>query len=347
MKNVLLTTTALVLFAGAAAADASLSVSGSASATYDVDAGTTALAASASVGASFSTELNNGMVATLSAGDVLTYNGVVWAATSSAFTASLATSYGTLSFGDIISAGYNADGSTMGLVAGMAVGVPAAGAHDVRLEGDMGGFSAELSFDSADVTDNSIAVSGTAAGAAVAFTTDGTASAMTAGLGLGGADVDVAYASDGVNTSVGVAASYALTGEVTVSGSFASNSAAADQQAIAIAYASGPLTADLAYDVDAATYSVGATYTTTVDAIEVGLSMGYDGAAISLNVDATYTAGDLTVQAGANDGGDVYLDAGYDLGGGASAFATFANAASLGPDADIANGTFVGVSLSF
>ena len=66
MKNVLLTTTALVAFAGAAAAGAELSLSGSASATYNVETSKTVLAAEAAVGASFSTELNNGMVATLS-----------------------------------------------------------------------------------------------------------------------------------------------------------------------------------------------------------------------------------------------------------------------------------------
>jgi hypothetical protein len=348
MKNVLLTTTALVAFAGAAAADSSLSLSGSASATYNVEAATTALVASATVGASYSATLNNGMVATLSAGDVLSYDGADWTLSGSAFTASLATSYGTLSFGDVENAGYDGDGdSTLSLVSGMSEGVAAAdAAHDVRIDAAMGGFSAELSFASGAAGNNAIAVSGNAAGADVAFATDGDQSAMTGAISFGGADVDVAYASDGTNTSVGVAVSYALTGGVTVSGSAASNSAADDEQAFKLAYASGNLEADISYDVDADTYAVNSTYTTTLDAVAVELTMGYDGSDVSISVDATYTAGDLTVLIGASDSGNAYLDASYDLGGGASAFASYANADDLGPN-DVDTGTFVGVSLDF
>ena len=336
MKNVLLTTTALIAFAGAAATDAELSLSGSASATYNVATSATVLAASATVGASFSTELNNGMVATLSVGDVLTYTTVaaddvvtdVWETGGSAFTATLVTYYGTLSFGDVAGAGYDGDGdSTMSLPDGMSEGVAAEDeSNDVRIEGDMGGFTAVLSFDSGDVSNNSIAVSGTAAGADIAFATDGTSSAMTAALSMGGIGVDVAYATDGTDNSVGVAFSYSVTSEVTVSGSAATNSAADNEQAVSIAYASGALTASLDFDVDASTYEVESTYTTTVDAIEVALTMGYNGSDVSLAVDATYTAGDL--------------------GGGASAFATFANANELGPN-EIDDGTFVGISLEF
>ena len=348
MKNVLLTTTALIAFAGAAAAGAELSLSGSASATYNVETSKTVLAAEAAVGASFSTELNNGMVATLSVGDVLAYDGDDWALDGSAFTATLVTYYGTLSFGDVDNAGYDDDGeSTLSLVDGMSPAIPdETTPHNVRIEGDMGGFTAVLSFDSDEVSNNSIAVSGTAAGADIAFATDGTSSAMTAALSMAGIGVDVAYATDGTNNSVGVAFSYAVTSEVTVSGSAATNSAVADAQAVSIAYASGALTASLDFDVDASTYAVESTYTTTVDAVEVVLTMGYNGSDVSVAVDATYAAGDLTVLVGAKDNGNAYVDASYDLGGGASAFATFANADELGPN-EIDDGTFVGISLEF
>ena len=195
MKNVLLTTTALIAFAGAAAAGAELSLSGSASATYNVETSKTVLKAEAAVGASFSTELNNGMVATLSVGDVLKYDAGAWAAGSSAFTATLVTYYGTLSFGDVDNAGYDDDGeSTLSLVDGMNPAIPdEATTHDVRIEGDMGGFTAVLSFDSGAVSNNSIAVSGTAAGADIAFATDGTSSAMTAALSMGGIEIGRAH----------------------------------------------------------------------------------------------------------------------------------------------------------
>ncbi|MEO1918800.1 MAG: hypothetical protein ABGW81_03645 [Paracoccaceae bacterium] len=350
MKNVLLTTTALVAFAGAAAAGADLSLSGSSAITYDVEAGTAALSASAAVGASFSTELNNGMVATLSAGDVLTYSGTAWAASGAkSYTASLATGYGTLSYGAVKNAGYNADGSTLSLVAGMNEGVAAAAAaHDVRIDAAMGGFSAEISFDASAVATNAIALSGSVAGADVAFATDGDQSAMTAAISLAGASVGLAYATDGTNNSVGVSVSYALTSDLTVSGSSATNSEAGkdNHQALKFAYASDGVSASLAYDVDAKTYAVATSYTANLDATAVTVALGYDGSDVTVSVDAVYTAGDLTVNAGGNDNSKGYLDARYNLGGGAAAFASYANAADLGPN-KVAKGTFVGVSLAF
>ena len=112
MKNVLLTTTALVAFAGAASAvEVALDWSGSAFVEYDVDGADFDAGLTANLDITLSQELNNGMVASLYLPasleiDETGFDTTEWETNNMDWIAKLETSYGSLSFGSIDNAIY-------------------------------------------------------------------------------------------------------------------------------------------------------------------------------------------------------------------------------------------------
>lgn len=124
---------------------------------------------------------------------------------------------------------------------------------------------------------------------------------VEAGTSFGGADVTLAYMTDGTETSMGVALSYPI-GPVTAGAYYTSNEIADASFGVSAAYAAGAITLDAAYDVD----------------------QGADG---EFSLDATYDVGNgIMVLAGLADSGDAYYVAStVDLGGGASLLVSYAD----------------------
>lgn len=119
-----------------------------------------------------------------------------------------------------------------------------------------------------------------------------------------GADIKLAYETDGTETSIGAGASYPI-GPITLGGYFTSNDIADDSFGVSADYASGPIVVAAAFDSDAGTDSV------SVDATyDIG-----NGLMAWAGVDA-----DLTAETTA-----YYVAGSADLGGGASFVLSFAD----------------------
>jgi hypothetical protein len=138
--------------------------------------------------------------------------------------------------------------------------------------------------------------------------------ALAGTASLMGADVKVAYETDGTETSIGAGVSYPV-GPVTLGGYFTSNDIADDSYGVSADYASGPIAVSAAYDSDAGTDSV--------------------------EVDVSYEVGNgITALAGA--GSDLtnstvyyYVAGEVDLGGGASFLLSYADDESGAANDDI------------
>jgi outer membrane protein OmpU len=331
MKNILLTTTALVAFAGAAAADGHTSVSfaGEASVEYNSDAGYSTAAEMTATG---SATLDNGFTASTS----LTVDAV--AGTISAGSISLSSDTASLTFGtELDGAVFTAVGDDYAIgddgEEGVAEGLVASvtmGETTLTVSAPMG-----ATIETADVE---VGVTTSAAGWSLGFGLANDAYAMTAAGTAGGADIGFGMSSD---SEWDVSVAYPV-GAVTVSAS----TDEAEAWTVGAAYAADGVSAGFELNADES-WEVTAGY--AADGVTVAAAFT-DTSVMTLG--ATYDMGNgLTVGAGIEDTVN-YAFASYDLGGGANAFVDYTDAAAaleeVGPsERDIATGTTVGVSFTF
>ena len=331
MKSILLTTTAMVAFAGAAAADGHTSVSfaGEASVEYNSNAGYSTAAEMTATG---SATLDNGLTASTS----LTIDAV--AATISAGSISLSSDTASLTFGtELDGAVFTAvgdeyaigDDGEEGVLEGLVASVTM-GETTLTVSAPMG-----ATIETADVE---VGVTTSAAGWSLGFGLANDAYAMTAAGTAGGADIGFGMSS---NDEWDISVAYPV-GAVTVSAS----TDEAEAWTVGAAYAADGVSAGFELNADD-TWEITAGY--TADGVTVAAAFT-DASVMTLG--ATYDMGNgLTVGAGIEDTVN-YAFAKYDLGGGAKAFVDFTDSADalegVGPsERDIAVGTTVGVSFTF
>ena len=343
MKNILLTSTALVAFAGAAAAGGHTSVSfgGEASAEYNtLDGYSTA----AEMTASASATLDNGLTASTSFTLETTNFG---SGEFGAGSVSLSSDTASLTFGTaVVGAVFAATGDAYAIGSG--------GVDD----GEVAGIAASATFGattlvvSAEVDANDAAADTTIENIEVGVTTS--AAGWNLGFGLAGNE----YAMTAAGTA----------GGATVGFSMSSN----NDWDVSVDYPVGAVTVSASTD-EANVWEIGAAY--AADGVSAGivlspdnaweLSAGYDANGMvvaatfasddSMSLGATYDMGNgLTVGAGmeTTDASVTtnYAFGSFDLGGGANAFAEYADGAQVevGPsERDIPEGTTVGVSFTF
>ena len=331
MKNILLTTTALVAFAGAAAAGGHTSVSfaGEASVEYNSNAGYSTAAEMTATG---SATLDNGLTASTS----LTIDAV--AATISDGSISLSSDTSSLTFGtELDGAVFTAVGDDYAIgddgEEGVAEGLVASvtmGETTLTVSAPMG-----ATIETADVE---VGVTTSAAGWSLGFGLADSAYAMTAAGTAGGATVGFGLSS---NSEWDVSVAYPV-GAVTISAS----TDEAEAWTVGAAYAADGVSAGIELNADD-TWEITAGY--AADGVTVAAAFT-DASVMTLG--ATYDMGNgLTVGAGIEDTVN-YAFASYDLGGGANAFVDYTDAAAalveVGPsERDIATGTTVGVSFTF
>ena len=331
MKNILLTTTALVAFAGAAAAGGHTSVSfaGEASVEYNSNAGYSTAAEMTATG---SATLDNGLTASTS----LTIDAV--AATISDGSISLSSDTSSLTFGtELDGAVFTAVGDDYAIgddgEEGVAEGLVASvtmGETTLTVSAPMG-----ATIETADVE---VGVTTSAAGWSLGFGLADSAYAMTAAGTAGGATVGFGLSSD---SEWDVSVAYPV-GAVTISAS----TDEAEAWTVGAAYAADGVSAGIELNADD-TWEITAGY--AADGVTVAAAFT-DASVMTLG--ATYDMGNgLTVGAGIEDTVN-YAFASYDLGGGANAFVDYTDAAAkleeVGPsERDIATGTTVGVSFTF
>ena len=347
MKNILLTTTALVAFAGAAAADGHTSVSHALSATLgynnEVDAigedgffwegnlkttATAALDNGVTAGAYFEITISGDDTA---AGSSDAGNGL----TASDFVLSLTSETASLYFGDTAPAGkkyFSAAGD-------MESDNFSTDSDSAVLRGDVsfGGMNASVSY----IVDDA---SNTAEQLAVGL--GGSFGSVTVGLGYQEATTYVDAEGDFNNSAVmGVSASTTVAG-ATVTVAYADDSndgvgqtgIAQTSTAIQVAYPMGPVKATAYYSmeqvngVDAvAGDNMGLTLAYAQDAVAVTLKVRDEQGRNEWNLEGSYDMGNgATIMAGAlneNEGADAdfYIGGTYDLGGGASILAVYAD----------------------
>ena len=362
MKNILLSSAAIVAFAGAAAADVSFD-GGSAELSYN---DMTGMAWELSTGLSFSQELNNGWTAGASVGIDLAENDLGLDLEAAELEVSLTSEMGGLYFGDTATAaGVNfsapkaLDGAPetdfdVNILDSMTDGVEAVlraeltyGDYAVAVSGapsaldtgfshvqfsasaDLGGVTVSAAYQDADhdgLDDDGVLEN--LAGAATAFAVSTT---------LAGADLSLGYLDNGAETSTGLGASYTVDA-LTVGAYFTSNTVADDAWGL-----------DASYDVNEMV-SVSASYESD-DSWEVGVS--YDAAPVTVgltlendsawDIDATFDAGNgLTFVAGTNQDEEAYFGASYELGGDATLAIEYAKV-----DEDFDAGTTVRLGFTF
>jgi hypothetical protein len=329
MKSILLASVASVAFAGVAAAE--VTWSGEASAEYN---SLTGYATSAELTASMSQELDNGLTVSAeisvladesadadAAGEV-TYGSITLSSDNASLT------FGTgldgaafTAVGDDIAIGDGEEGVD-GIVGSYTMGATTvtlslpideedtevdSAALEVGLTTDLNGWSLGLGIADSEYV---ATVAGTAGGADIAFATSS----------MGEWDASILYSAGPVTLS-------ALTDE-------------ASAWTIGAAYESNGVALGAEFNSDE-TYEITAGY--TMDALSV--DVGFDGT--DMSVDVAYDMGALTLGAGMTYTDGNYARVDYDLGGGASAMVTYADAADIDPAEDIAEGTTVGVTFAF
>lgn len=370
MKSTLLTTTALIAFAGAAVADGhaaadGISFGGTASLEYN---DITNFTSEANIGVTLSRALDNGLTAKATVSiDIEDTDGAT-ALSAADYVLSLSSDTASLSFGAVdpvaAAAWSGVDGSQFG-------DFDADSAADAVLAGSatFGDTTASISYDvdyaSGDLDGLQLGVTSTIGGVSVAMayqddSTDGLdgdgEAENQAGELLGvsvsttvaNADVKVALLTDMDENSFGIDVAYPL-GPVTVGGYYTVNSAQDDEWAVRANYDMGNgITAGVTYEFNE-NYTLTAGY--AMDAVAVSAEYAYDAAADdgAFSVDASYDLGNgLNVLAGVSDNGDSqYAAVNYDLGNGAKAFVRYASEADNDPDEEFAEGTTVGMSFTF
>ena len=345
MKNILLTSTALVAFAGAAAAGGHTSVSfgGEASAEYNtLDGYSTA----AEMTASASATLDNGLTASTSFTLETTNFGSgqfkAGSVSLSSDTASL--TFGTAVVGAVFAATEDAyaigsGGVDDGEVAGIAASATF-GATTLVVSAEVDANTAPAAADTT-IENIEVGVTTSAAGWNLGFGLAGNEYAMTAAGTAGGATVGFSMSS---NNDWDVSVDYPV-GAVTVSAS----TDEANVWEIGAAYAADGVSAGIVLSPDNA-WELSAGY--DANGMVVAATFASDD---SMSLGATYDMGNgLTVGAGmeTTDASVTtnYAFGSFDLGGGANAFAEYADGAQVevGPsERDIAEGTTVGVSFTF
>ena len=320
MKSILLTSTALVAFAGAAAADVSLS--GSAEAVYNDAAG-------------YSTNVDAALTLTQALDNGLTAS------------ASMDLTTGGISFGDITVSGENAsvtfgtglNGAAYSAVSDtIGVGVGEEGiAEGVTGMFAVSGATVYLSIPSSFDTDAmEVGVTTDLGGWAVGAGVAGSDFVATAAGNAGGADIAVAFGTVADVSRWDLSVSYPV-GAVTVS--FDTDDSEA--WTVGVAYAADGISAGLEYNSDE-TYEITAGY--TMGDVTVGAGFN-DASAFKVNVG--YTMDALYVEAGMTYAEETYVIAKYDLGGGASVTASYADAADIDTGEDMMAGTTVKLGFTF
>ena len=322
MKNILLTTTALVAFAGAAAADGhtSVSFSGAASAEYNSLGG---FNTDADLDATMSAELDNGLtVSTTLSFDTANFESITDGTVAGSLTLSSDTA--SLSFGTGMNgAAFNAVGDTI------AIGDAEETVDGVTASYTMGAgtlfVSMPLAAGETEVASTDIEVGVTAA-----------VGAMNVGLAM--AD------SDFVGKVSGTAAGATFTA---VAGSVADE----NKWDVSVAYPVGAVT--VGYTVDSTTgnpWEVSAAY--AADGLSAKVT--YASASEKYKVEGSYDMGNGAVvnagYLGATE--EMYIGGSYALGGGASAYASYVDSTTAIATSEIgapdyAGGTTVGVSFTF
>ncbi|GAA3857171.1 porin [Celeribacter arenosi] len=357
MKKILLSSAAIVAFAGAASAEITLSGSATVGYNDDHEGG---VYADADIDFTASQELNNGWTAALSYGIELeqleysdddgmgidqggSFDGNVLFSISNDM-------YG-LHYGDTEFAA----ASLWSGVSDMASDgfSEKDGEEILKFTGKMGGIEAAISApvlnDSQELGQMSFGATGSFGnfGFGVAYQEEGEAMSATNGLegdyneeeilglfvstDLAGASIKVAYASNETagTDSTGIEVSYPI-GDVSVGAFYVSESDQDDGFGVSVDYASGPA-------------SVSAFYNEVDGAAEVGLEGSY-----AVNDDLTVFAGYIDDD---NLEGGAYIGAEYDLGGGASFLASYGDADEEGDDEfgakDYKDGMTVQLGLSF
>ena len=371
MKNILLTTTALVAFAGAAAAGGhtSLTLSGGATLGYnnDIEDG---FFWNTDIDISGSATLDNGITATASLGLEVIEDELGNAdVDSESYVLTIGNDMATLSFGDLDPVAEDnfsdVDGGTTGGFFDQDVHFIAAG-FDAMLVGEanLGGVTAMISYgvdtsngdlvagvDTVDAMQ--VYVSGTfgmfdvqgayqgAVGTAVTTTVMGVAASTS----FAGADVSLSYMDDETSTSMGVGVSYPL-GAVTVGGYYSVNNSDTvpgnDQNNYGVSadYADGPFAVSAFYDV------------TGVVVGDEGTEFGVEGSYEVMSGMTVLAGYIVTTPAGGVETAATYVAGTYDLGGGAEILVSYAedeaNAINdeIG-DPEYNHGTTVQVSFSF
>jgi hypothetical protein len=326
MKKILLSSAAIVAFAGAASAD--ISWTGSASLGYndDVEDG---VYADADVNINASTELNNGWTASLTYGFELQERNEDGVANQDAFSGdnNILVSLTNGTYGVFY-------GDTEFAAAGLWSGVSEMdednfseqdGEDVLKLTATLGGvelaYSAHVEDSTNEFGQNSIGAAATFGNFDVAFGYQDEVAAeasqegdfvtedvfgLSVGTSFGGADVTFAYAKSGDEDSTGLEVSYPV-GDVTLGAFYVSESADEDNYGVSAAYAAGALEAKIYYK-------------SLNDNDEYGLGGTYD-LGTGLVLAAGYIDGDST----SDDDFGVYIAADYDLGGGASLLASYAD----------------------
>ena len=343
MKNILLTSTALVAFAGAAAAGGhtSVSFSGAASAEYNSVSG---YATDADLDATMSADLDNGLNVSVTIGiDTANFKGEPTKSGSVVLSSDTAS----LSFGTaVVGAVRTAVGKDYKI---------GTGNDTLIVDGEIAGVAASATFGattlllSAALTEADTTVDNIEVGV--------TTSAAGWDLGFGLVNSTSEYAMTAAGTAGGATVGFGM------------SNVGAGEWDVSLAYPVGAVTVSASTD-EANAWEVGAAF--AADGVSAGIVLspnsvwkitaGYaaDGITVAaeftdasvMTLGATFDMGNsLTVGAGIENT-ENYAFASYDLGGGANAFVDYSNAAAklveVGPsERDIAVGTTVGVSFTF
>ncbi|WP_417260509.1 porin [Celeribacter sp.] len=346
MKNILLSSVAVLGFAGAAAAE--VTFSGDVTLGYNDDI-KNAVYGDAGINAALSQELNNGWTAgatfAIDASNLI--NGTV--AYDSDFTVYVESDMGGLYFGEYTSAVDQLVASPEGLADGMTDydddDIGDAG-ENLVLKGSFGSVQAAIStvvLDNGTTDGTTAAIAGSFGSVNFSFGyNNGFTSAivpafaasdatnLNVGTTFGGASVNVGVAKVGADTNYGIEVGYPM-GPVALSVWYANNDSAGDVYGLKAVYEDGPVSVTAKIE---------------------------DAGTTTYNLEGTYDMGNgLLLGAGTVDGEGEYIAAKYDLGGGATFLASYANGDVDGATTDIGDaydsdfelmdGLTLEVSLSF
>lgn len=342
MKRILLTSTALVAFAGAAAADGhanpGISFTGEAALGYNTTDGINEPAADgfywdASIDVTMEAALDNGLVATATFGFSVVDGTLGEDVASGDYVLTLKSDNASLSFGDLDPVAEDRFGDVDG---GTTAGFFDQDAHfdvvgfESMLVGEatFGGFTGAVSFgvdsgdglliaDVSDVDAMQVHVAGTVSIVDLEFAYQGEFGGFDAVFGvaastsLAGADLTVSYVDDGTENSTGISVAYPV-GPVTVAGYYSLNDVAEDNYGIDLDYAANGIAVNVFADVDGGEGGAD-------DVTEYGIEGSYD-----VGNGLTVFAGFITTDV---DDADqlVYAAAVYDLGGGAELLFSYAD----------------------
>jgi hypothetical protein len=354
MKSILLTTTAIVAFAGAAAAENSFGGGASLGYNDDIENG---FYWDADVSVTLSQELDNGLTASATFGFDVVEDNLGQPMVAADYVLAVESDMAALRFGDldpVAEANYggvsgdtttgfadqSADFDAM-LVGEATVGdITAMMSYGVALGG---GVSGDKDLDALQVY-----VSGSFGMVDAEFGYQGEYDGSDAVLGVSasttaaGADITGAYLTDGTETSMGIAVAYPV-GDVTVSGYYSLNDVAEDSYGLAGDYAAGAIAVNAFYD-----FTGGATSESGDDTKEFGVEGSYD-----VGNGLTVLAGFISTTVDENDATTQMYAAGvYDLGGGAELLVSYADNEANPTDDEVGSpkylhGTTVEVSFSF